>query len=192
MAQFSSDILSICKSYNLEPNQVVLAFAVASGCSVPDAYIITHHCKATTTQEQATTLYNALITSRPQIKVIINRIKNKQNPATLKKQEQNTIFNQEYIKQVEENLTEEERNEFRTRNGLIEKIITQSTLVNGKDAISALQTLAKLQGFDKPEDTETDDKRSYFLPWVSHCRTCQLMKCYIKAQNDKQQAEVPK
>ena len=184
MNQFSSDILSICKSYNLEPNQVVLAFSVASGCPIADAYIITHHCKATTTQEQATTLYNALLASRPQIKIIINRIKNKQNPATLKKAEQQSIFNADYIKQVEEQLTDEQKDEFRTRQGLIEKIITQSTLVSGKDAISALQTLAKLQGFDKPDEQEQAERRRYFLPYVSHCRTCQLMKAYIKAQND--------
>lgn len=184
MVNFSPDLLSICKSYNLEPNQVILAFAVAAGAPIADAYIITHKCKPSTTQEQAQTLYNALLTSRPALKIIINRIKNKQNPATLKKQDSQTIFNQEYIKQVEEQLTDEQKDEFRTRQGLIEKIITQSTLVSGKDAISALQTLAKLQGFDKPEDTETDEKRTYFLPWVSHCRTCQLMKAYIKAQND--------
>ena len=184
MVNFSPDLLSICKSYNLEPNQVILAFAVAAGAPIADAYIITHHCKSNTTQEQAQTLYNALLTSRPALKIIINRIKNKQNPATLKKQEQQTIFNQEYIKQVEDNLTEEQKDEFRTRQGLIEKIITQSTLVSGKDAISALQTLAKLQGFDKPDEQEQAERRRYFLPNVSHCRTCQLMKDYIKAQND--------
>ena len=189
MANYTNETLQICKAYNLEPNQVVFAFAVASGCPLPDAYNITHKMKATTTTEQAETLANALISSKPQIKIIINKIKNKKNPATFKKEEQKTLFNQEYIKELEESMSEEERDEFKSRSGLIEKIITQSRLVTGKDAISALQTLAKLQGFDKPDESETEDKRKYFLPWVSHCRTCKLMQTYIKVQQDTQPPE---
>lgn len=191
MANYTNDTLQICKAYNLEPCQVVFAFAVASGCPLPDAYNITHRMKASTTTEQAETLAHALITSKPSIKIIINRIKNKQNPATFKKEEQKTLMNQEYIKELEQSLSEADRDEFKTRSGLIEKIITQSTLVTGKDAISALQTLAKLQGFDKPDEAETEDKRRYFLPWVSHCRTCKLMQLYIKAQKDAETPENP-
>ena len=189
MANYTNETLQICKAYNLEPNQVVFAFAVASGCPLPDAYNITHKMNATTTTEQAETLANALISSKPQIKIIINKIKNKKNPATFKKEEQKTLFNQEYIKELEESMSEEERDEFKSRSGLIEKIITQSRLVTGKDAISALQTLAKLQGFDKPDESETEDKRKYFLPWVSHCRTCKLMEAYKKAMQDAQPPE---
>lgn len=184
MAHFTNETLQISKAYNLEPNQIVFAFAIASGCPTADAYNITHKMKATTTTEQAETLANALIASKPAIKIIINRIKNKQNPATFKKQEQQKLITQQQLKELEEQLTEEERDEFKTRSGLIEKIITQSTLVTGKDAISALQTLAKLQGFDKPDEMENEEKRRYFLPWVSHCRSCKLMEAYKKAMQE--------
>lgn len=187
MTQYTADVMQICKAYNLEANQVILAFALASGAPPADAYRITHHIKAGTTIEECETLCNALISSRPGIKIIINRIKNKQNPATFKKEDQRTLTARQQIKEIEEELTEEERDEFKTRSGLIEKIITQSTLVNGKDAISALQTLAKLQGFDKPDDQETEEKRKYFLPWVSNCRSCQLMRIFRAIQNEIQQ-----
>lgn len=191
MAQFSSDTLQICKAYNLEPNQIILAFALAAGAPPSDAYIITHKMKANTTTAEAETLCNALLTARPGMKIIINRIKNKQNPATFQKQQQQNLTARAQAKEIEEQMTSEERDEFKTREGLIEKIITQSSLVNGKDAISALQTLAKLQGFDKPEGADQDEKRTYFLPWVSHCRSCQLMKAYIKAQQDAKTSETP-
>jgi len=186
LTNYTADTLQICNAYNLEPNQVILAFALAAGAPPADAYRVTHNIKAGTTTEECETLCQALLTSRPGIKIIINRIKNKQNPATYKKQEQQQLTARQQLKEIEEQLTEEEKDEFRTRSGLIEKIITQSTLVNGKDAISALQTLAKLQGFDKPDEQEQEEKRSYFLPWVSNCRSCQLMKLYQKTINDKE------
>ena len=186
MVNFSPDLLSICKSYNLEPNQVVLAFAVAAGAPVADAYIITHKCKPNTTQEQAQTLYNALLTSRPALKIIINRIKNKQNPATFTKQQKEQLTNAEH-----KELTQEQIDEFCTREGLTRKIINSVSGLTGKEAVQGLTTLAKLQGLDNPEQLEEEEKRRYFLPWVSHCRSCALMKVYIKAQQDKQQAETP-
>jgi len=191
-SQFTPDLLSICNAYNMEPNEVILAFALAAGAPHADAYRITHNIKAGITSEECETRCNNLITQRPGIKIIINRIKNKQNPATLHKQDQRTITARTQAKEIEDSLTEEEKAEFRTRSGLIEKIITQSTLVNGKDAISALQTLAKLQGFDKPDEQEQEEKRRYFLPWVSHCRSCALMKAYIKAKQDQEGENVPK
>jgi len=189
LTNYTADTLQICKAYNMEPNQVILSFALAAGAPPADAYRVTHNIKAGTTAEECETLCNALITSRPGIKIIINRIKNKQNPATYHKQEQRTLTARDQIKEIEESMSEEERDEFKTRSGLIEKIITQSTLTSGKDAISALQTLAKLQGFDKPDEDQQEEKRSYFLPWVSHCRSCALMKLYQKTINEKQPKE---
>jgi len=180
MVQFSSDILSICKAYNVEVNDVILCFALASGAPAADAYIITHKTKTGTTQEQARQYCDDLLKHRPGLKIIINRIKNKRDPATLKRQEQ------QLLEQENQNITEEEKNELRTRSGLISKIIDNVLLTSGKEAVSGLQTLAKLQGLDSPEDNEQEEKRRYFLPWVSHCRSCELMKTYIKARNDLQ------
>ena len=181
MAQFTSDLLSICKAYNLEENDVILCFALAAGAIPSDAYQITHKTKPTTTQQQADNLCRDLIEHKPGMKIIINRIKNKRDPATFKKQQQ------EEIKQaLNKEVTEEERDELKTREGLINKIIDNIGLTTGKDTISGLQTLAKLQGLDHPDEQEQEEKRSYFLPWVSNCRSCALMKLYQKTINDKQ------
>ena len=72
-------------------------------------------------------------------------------------------------------------NDLTTREGIVKQLIDATSYTEGKDSVSALQTLAKLQGYDKPADKDQDDKRSYFLPWVSHCRSCKLMKSYINA-----------
>lgn len=72
-------------------------------------------------------------------------------------------------------------NDLTTREGIVKQLIDATSYTEGKDSVSALQTLAKLQGYDKPDAKDQEDRRQYFLPWVSHCRSCQLMKGYIKA-----------
>ena len=72
-------------------------------------------------------------------------------------------------------------NDLTTREGIVKQLIDATSYTEGKDSVSALQTLAKLQGYDKPADKDQDDKRSYFLPWVSHCRSCRLMRSYQNA-----------
>ena len=185
MVQFSSDTLSICHAYNVDPNDVILCFALAAGAPVGDAYMITQKTPANITQLQAENMCNDLLKHKPGLKIIINRIKNKRDPATYKKQD---------IAQIEhntQNITDEEKAELRTRSGLISKIIDNVLLTSGKDSISGLQTLAKLQGLDSPDDNEQEEKRRYFLPWISHCRTCQLMKLYIKAIRAQETQETP-
>lgn len=71
---------------------------------------------------------------------------------------------------------EEKGEELRTRDGLINALTKEIQLVHGKDSVQGLVSLAKLQGFDK-EDTRQEDERRYFvLPSVGKCRSCQLMK----------------
>ena len=72
-------------------------------------------------------------------------------------------------------------NDLKTRDGIVNQLISATKQTKGKDSISGLQTLAKMQGYDKPiEESEGKEQRTYFLPWVSVCRTCELMKLYQK------------
>ena len=181
MAQFTPDLLSVCKSYNLEPKDIVFAFAVASGCNPTDAYIITHNLKQSVTTMQAETQANDLLNRKSGLKIVINRIKNQKNIATFKKQQQRELEEEQArMKQA----TNEDKDELRTREGLIKKIIDNVSLITGKDAISGLQTLAKLQGLDNPDEKPEEERRKYFLPWVSNCRSCKLMQLYIKTINE--------
>lgn len=77
-------------------------------------------------------------------------------------------------------------NDLTTRSGIVQQLISATKQTQGKDSISGLQTLAKIQGLDKPEDGESKgEKRTYFLPWVSSCRNCKLMEIFMKMQNEK-------
>ena len=201
MVQFTADTEQICRAYNLQPQEVILSFALASGAPSADAYRLIYHVSSKTTNNELLGTVNALLTNKPSIKILIQRIKNHQNPVTLKKEQQNTIqnatvgangvlYNPDGTKKTEEQI-EEMKNELKTREGLISNLIDSVSVISGKDKVSGLQTLAKLQGFDKPEESNEEEKRTYFLPWVSHCRTCQLMKLYKQVTEQEQQAEKP-
>lgn len=82
----------------------------------------------------------------------------------------------------DQELTDEEREKYTTRKGIIEEMIKNISVLTGKDAAQALQTLAKLQGYDKPEDGEEEERRRFVLRWLSKCRNCKLMQAFMDIQ----------
>jgi hypothetical protein len=79
-------------------------------------------------------------------------------------------------------------NDLTTREGIINQLVTATQQTSGKDSLSGLQTLAKIQGFDRPsEEPEGEERRSYFLPWVSVCKSCKLMQIFrdLDVEEDK-------
>lgn len=79
--------------------------------------------------------------------------------------------------------TPDEANDLTTRDGIISELITSVKASTGKEAISGLQSLAKLQGFDKVDtELKEDDKRFFVLPYLSNCRSCKLMQVYMEIQ----------
>ena len=78
--------------------------------------------------------------------------------------------------------TPDEANDLTTRGGIISELITSVKASTGKEAISGLQSLAKLQGFDKPDEINEEDKRFFVLPYLSNCRSCKLMQVYMQIQ----------
>ena len=54
--------------------------------------------------------------------------------------------------------------------------------LTGKDAANALQTLAKIQGYDKPDEEDEEERRRFVLRWLSKCRNCKLMQAFMDIQ----------
>ena len=193
MVQFTADTEQICRAYNLQPQEVILSFALASGAPAADTYRLIYHVSSKTTNNEISGTVQALLTNKPSLKILIQRIKNHQNPVTLKKEQQEIIRNNTLVGDDGKPLTEEEkeeiRNELQTRDGIIKNLINSVSVISGKDKVSGLQTLAKLQGFDKPDENNEEERRTYFLPWVSHCRTCKLMQLYKESVSDQERKQ---
>ncbi len=74
--------------------------------------------------------------------------------------------------------------DLRTREGIVQRLISATASSQGKDELNGLVTLAKLQGYDRPQEESIEsEKRTFFLPWVSRCKNCALMKLYKEVQN---------
>ena len=71
-----------------------------------------------------------------------------------------------------------------SREGIIEQLITATKQTTGRDAINGLTTLAKIQGLDRPQERANDMNRTFVLRWLSHCRSCELMKLFLDVQKE--------
>lgn len=90
---------------------------------------------------------------------------------------------QEFLKSIRSGnakvIAPDAANDLTTREGIINQLVTATQQTSGKDSLSGLQTLAKIQGFDRPtEEAIGEERRSFFLPWISNCKNCQLMRIY--------------
>ncbi len=175
MKDFSSYTERIARAYNLTPELVTMCHAIAAGMPKGDSYQSTHDLPKNITAENAETLAAQLLDNYPGAKILISKLKNNKAKNNLSNNKNEYTTQDESIAQ---DLTEEEKNEFCTKNGLVRKIVTSLKSTQGKDRVTALVTLAKLQGLDKIEENEGEEMRRYFLPWVSICRNCELMKIY--------------
>ena len=83
--------------------------------------------------------------------------------------------------------TPDEANNLTSRQGLINQLVAAAKQTTGRDSVTALTSLAKIQGFDRPQESEQPDPRRFFVAFKSDCRRCALMKLFrqVQAQNEK-------
>lgn len=172
---FTNQLQTTAERLNITPHDVLFAQLVAAGTDRGDAFAGIYHQRQNTTQEISKTAAAEHIKNNPAISLLIRQFK-RQKP--IKNQEAEKARRQQM--EGEENEEKEEREkEFKTRSGLISKIIRLSSNLSDKDELQALQTLAKMQGLDKPDEMQEDERRRFVLTWLSHCRTCALMRLYL-------------
>ena len=176
MFQYSTNIITTAKNYNLQERDVLFAHLIASGIQRADAFHALYQRGNQRRQTGSTTDSDAAqhIADNPGIKILISKLKNRakiNTPGTLQEVREATSQKQEE--------TEEERKkgeELKTRSGLINALLREIQSVHGKDSVSGLISLAKLQGFDKEDTRQEDERRFFVLPSVGKCRSCKLMR----------------
>ncbi len=174
--EYSVNTQILQAKYNITVNEVIFAYLIAAGLDPADAHYFIYSAGAgsgLTTAEQQTARAKELLKLNPGLSLLIQEIKRKQFKQTAA---------QTAASLQDRELTEEEKEKYTTRKGLIEEIIKDLPLMPGKDRANVLQSLAKLQGLDKPDETEEEERRIYVLRYLSHCRSCKLMKLYLQIQ----------
>lgn len=175
--EYSAQTQVLQTKYNISFQDVMFCSLIAAGTDLADSYHAIYNkslggTKVTRsrTEQQA----KELLRVNPSFQLCINELKR------AKKIERTTA------KQIDVNqeLTEEEREKYTTRKGLIDEMIKNISVLTGKDAAQSLQVIAKIQGLDKPDEGSDEERRKYVLRWLSHCRTCKLMRVFLEIENE--------
>lgn len=166
--EYTQETQIYMQKYNLSFKDVAFCYLVAAGCPSSDAYAAAFQARATTTQQRGQQAAE-FQRNNPGAALLINEIRRR-------------AFKNEDYKSPE--ITEEEKEKYTTRAGIVEEMIKNVTSVGGKDRLTALQSLAKMQGLDKPDDKKEDEKRVFVLRWLSQCRTCKLLKLFQDLQRE--------
>lgn len=176
MIHYTENTLKVANNFNISPKDVLFCYLLASGASKAEAYQLFYlRSNQQLTIEAAEQRCNDFLSSNPGMKVLIVRLKNNKNKLARVKEDEN----------IEGREREEgKEDEFCTRDGLVKNLIYTVNSCQGKDRANILMTLAKLQGLDKPEEGENEEKTVFYLPYVSKCNSCELMKLYKKIKND--------
>ena len=164
MMQLSQRNFELSKKYNVTEKQLFFAYLVAAGVQRGEAFFAIFSTRKIS-NENAEIKAAELIALNPGIPLLIDELKHSR-------------------KKMENGGELENLDRYRTKKGVLEELIKAADGLTGKDAVSALQTVAKLQGFDKPDEQEQEERRRYFLPYVSACRNCKLMEAF-RAASDK-------
>lgn len=192
---FSSSTEQAARLYNIDPREVIFCQAVAGGADRGDAYFsifVRGNNKGLTTHIQLTTAADDLLRQKPGLRILINRLKvNK----PLKADKEERI---QELTQVENDNDNEEENEGggQQQNEVLKKISDKSFILaelykslgslRGKERAAVLMQIADLQRMKQDDLKEDEEKRTFYLPFVSSCRSCKLMKLYKEVESLKE------
>lgn len=188
---FSSSTEQAARLYNLDPREVIFCQAIAGGADRGDAYFaifVRGNNKGLTTHVQLTTAADDLLRQKPGLRVLINRLKvNK----PLKADKEERI---QELTQIESDDNEEENE--KQQDEVMKKISDKSFILSelykslgslrGKERAAVLMQIADLQRMKNDDLKEDEEKRTFYLPFVSSCRSCKLMRLYKEVESLKE------
>lgn len=164
------------QKYNVTFQDVLFCHLLAAGADPGEAHnTIYNKNKKTTSADQEKKQATETLKLNPGMALLIQEIKRKQFKQTAVQTAANL---------QDRELTDEEKEKFTTRKGLIEEMIKDLPVIPGKDRVNILQSLAKIQGLDKPDEGSEEERRVFVLRWLSHCRTCKLMREFLSIKAD--------
>lgn len=173
--EYSAQTQVLQTKYNISFQDVMFCSLIAAGTDLADSYHAVYNKSTGSKITRSRTEQQAkeLLRVNPSFQLCINELKRS------KKIERS----QARIETTQE-ITEEEREKYTTRKGLIDEMIKNISVLTGKEAAQSLQTLAKLQGYDKPDEGNEEERRKFVLRWLSACRTCKLMRVFLEIQEE--------
>lgn len=177
---YTKETITTAKNYNLDERTVLFCQLVAAGADRGEAYhaIYDHGSKGMkATLETERTKANELIKLNPGAAVLITRLKERRQINSV--QAKNQVKDAEQAEQVE-GMSEEERKKFTDKNFIIASLAAEARNLTGKDKTAVLMQIADLQRMKNEENKQEEEQRRYYLPFISHCKTCKIVEIYKK------------
>ena len=177
--KYTEDTTRTAAAYNIEPRDVIFCQLIAAGADRGEAYfcIYDHGGKpGGRTLEQARTKANEFFSLNPGAAVLVQRIKTRKpiNTSDAKKQVQTA---EEEQRQEQENDKEkEDLKKFSDKSYIIAQLAKEAKNQSGKERANILMQIADLQRMKQEETKQDEEKRLFYLPFVSSCRSCKLVQ----------------
>ena len=176
LMKYTEDTTRTAAAYNIEPRDVVFCQLIAAGADRGEAYfcIYDHGGKpGGRTLEQARTKANEFFNLNPGAAVLVQRIKTKKPLNTTeaknqadaaRKEKESDFFNNEDLKK------------FTDKSYIIAQLAQEAKNQSGKERANILMQIADLQRMKQEETKQDEEKRLFYLPFVSSCRSCKLVQ----------------
>lgn len=176
LMKYTEDTTRTAAAYNIEPRDVIFCQLIAAGADRGEAYfcIYDHGGKpGGRTLEQARTKANEFFNLNPGAAVLVQRIKTKKpiNTTEAKNQadaarkgKESDFFNNEDLKK------------FTDKSFIIAQLAQEAKNQSGKERANILMQIADLQRMKQEETKQDEEKRTFYLPFVSVCRSCKLVQ----------------
>ncbi len=187
---FSASTEQLARLYNIDPRDVLFCQALAGGADRGDAFFaifIRGNNKTIQNYNDTINAADDYFRQKPGLRVLVNRLKvNK--PLKADRPEL-----REELKESEE-INDENENDTQKNDEVLKKISDKSfilaelyrslRILRGKERATVLMQIADLQRMKQDDLKEDEEKRVFYLPFVSSCRSCKLMKLYKELVNE--------
>lgn len=179
---FSNKTQTTARKYNIDPRGVIFCQLLAAGADRGEAFFCIYHQGAKNlTYTQANQEAANLLTNNPGMKVLISKLKLQKPVNSVATSQIKREIEEEKQQQNEKN--NEKRNKFKSKDFIIECLSLEAEQATGKEKAQILMNIADLQRMKQEETREEEEKRRFYLPYVSKCRSCKLVKLFNELQN---------
>ena len=187
---FSASTEQLARLYNLDPRDVLFCQAIAGGADRGDAFFaifIRGNNKSIRNNNDVVNAADDYFRQKPGLRVLVNRLKvNKplkaDRPELREELKESESINEENENDTQKN--EEVLKKISDKSFILAELYRSLRVLRGKERATVLMQIADLQRMKQDDLKEDEEKRVFYLPFVSSCRSCKLMKLYKELVNE--------
>ncbi|MBR1735584.1 MAG: hypothetical protein IJ736_01020 [Firmicutes bacterium] len=187
---FSASTEQLARLYNIDPRDVLFCQALAGGADRGDSFFaifIRGNNKAIQNYNDTVNAADDYFRKKPGLRVLVNRLKVNKPLKADRSELREELKESESIN--EENGNDTQKNEevlkkISDKSFILAELYRSLRILRGKERATVLMQIADLQRMKQDDFKEDEEKRVFYLPFVSSCRSCKLMKLYKELLNE--------